>query len=86
MMRSNDELTPEERDAIARLPREANPPAGLEQATIAALAARGLLRRPRRRFDAALALAASVLLFAGGLVLGRFGGDTAPAPPADGRP
>jgi len=86
MMRSDDELTPEERDAIARLPREADPPAGLEQATVAALAARGLLRRPRRRFDVALALAASVLLFIGGLALGRFGGGIAPAPPADGRP
>ncbi|HUQ14954.1 MAG TPA: hypothetical protein VM094_02780 [Gemmatimonadales bacterium] len=85
MMRSDDELTPDERDALARLPREAVPPAGLEQATVAALTARGLLRRPRRRFDAVLALAASVLLFAGGLALGRFGGETAPAPPADGR-
>jgi hypothetical protein len=85
MMRSDDELTPEERDALARLPREADPPAGLERATVAALAARGLLRRPRRRFDIVLALAASVLLFAGGLALGRFGGGTAPAPP-DGRP
>ena len=86
MMRSDDELTPDERDALGRLPREAAPPAGLEQATVAALTARGLLRRPRRRFDAALALAASVLLFAGGLALGRFGGESAPVPPADGRP
>jgi hypothetical protein len=84
MMRSDDELTPEERDALARLPREAGPPAGLEQATVAALAARGLLRRRGRRFDVVLALAASVLLFAGGLALGRFGGGT--APPPDGRP
>jgi hypothetical protein len=86
MMRSDDELTPDERDALARLPREADPPAGLEQTTLAALAARGLLRRQRRRFDASLALAASVLLFAGGLALARFGGETAPAPAADGRP
>jgi hypothetical protein len=85
MMRSDDELTPGERDALAWLPREADPPAGLEQATVAALAARGLLRRPRRRFDASLALAASVLVFAGGLALARFGGETAPAPAADGR-
>ena len=86
MMRSDDELTPDERDALGRLPREADPPAGLERATVAALTARGLLRRPGRRFDAALALAASVLIFAGGLAIGRFGGATAPAPPADGRP
>jgi hypothetical protein len=85
-MRSDDELTSEERDALGRLPREADPPAGLEQATVAALTARGLLRRPRRRFDAALALAASVLIFAGGLAVGRLVGDTAQAPPADGRP
>jgi hypothetical protein len=83
MMRSYDELTPEERDALARLPREADPPAGLERATVAALAARGLLRRPRRRFAAVLALAASVLVFAG-LALARFGGEAAPAP--DDRP
>jgi hypothetical protein len=84
MMRSDDELTPGERNALARLPREADPPARLEQATVAALAARGLLRRPRH-FGAALALAASVLLVAGGLALARFGGETAPAP-VDGWP
>ncbi len=85
MMQSHDELTPEERDALARLPREADPPPGLEQATVSALTARGLLRRPRRRFPPALALAASVLLFAGGLALGRLGRESAQAP-ADGRP
>jgi hypothetical protein len=73
MMRSDDELTPEERDALGRLPRTATPPPGLEQATVSALAARGLLRRPRRRLDASLALAASVLFIAGGLSLARFG-------------
>jgi hypothetical protein len=86
MMRSDDELTPEERDALGRLTRDAEPPPGLEHATVAALAARGLLRRPRRRFDAALALAASVLLFAGGLAIGRFGGESASVPPPDERP
>jgi hypothetical protein len=86
MMRSDDELTPGERDALGRLPHEAEPPARLEQATVAALTARGLLRRPRRRFNGALALAASVLIFAGGLAIGRFGGYTAPAPLVDGRP
>jgi hypothetical protein len=81
MMRSDDELTPEEHDALARLPRTATPPPGLEQATVSALAARGLLRRPRRRLDASLALAASVLLLAGGLTLARFN----QAPPEDTR-
>jgi hypothetical protein len=90
MMRSDDELTSAERDAIGRLPRDAEPPAGLEHATVAALTARGLLRRPRPRLDAALAaaltLAASVLLLAGGLTIGRFGGESAPVPPTDGQP
>ncbi|HEY7482008.1 MAG TPA: hypothetical protein VH680_15950 [Gemmatimonadales bacterium] len=83
MMRSDDELTPQERDALGRLPRTATPPPGLEQATVSALAARGLLRRPRRRLDASLALAASVLLIAGGLSLARFGNQ---AMPEDTRP
>ena len=86
MMRSDDELTPEERDALSRLPRAAAPPPGLEQATVAALAARGLLRPPRRRFRAVLALAASVLVFVGGMVVGRFGTTSAPAAPEDRRP
>lgn len=84
MMRSDDELTPDERDALGRLPREADPPPGLEQDTVAALTVRGLLRRPGRRLHAAAAIAASVLLFAGGIAVGQFGGET--APPADGRP
>ena len=84
MMRSDDELTPEERGALSRLPRGTQPPPGLEQATVAALTARGLLRRPRRRLGVALALAASVALFLGGLAIGRFG--TRPAAPEDERP
>ena len=86
MTQSDDELTPAQRDALGRLPREAEPPARLEQATVAALTARGLLRLPRRRFVAPLALAASLLLFAAGLAIGRFGGETTPAAPADRRP
>jgi hypothetical protein len=86
MMRSDDELTAEERDSLGRLPRDAEPPAGLEQATVEALTARGLLRRRRLRFDAALALAASVLLFAGGLAIGRFGGEPATVTLSDDRP
>ena len=41
----NGELTRQERDALAQLPREAVPPAALEDATVEALLARGLLRR-----------------------------------------
>lgn len=85
-MTGPDDLTPDERDALRRLPRVAAPRPGLEEATVAALAARGLLRRaPRPRgIHPALAIAASVLLFLGGLVLGRLGG--ASPPPEDGRP
>lgn len=85
MMPIDDDLTPEERDALDRLPRETAPPPGLEQATVSALAARGLLRSRRRPIPPVLALAASVLLFAGGLALGRMGGPT-PAQPEDPRP
>jgi hypothetical protein len=86
MMQSDDELTPEERDALSRLPRAAAPPPGLEQATVALLAARGLLRPPGRRFRAVLALAASVLVFVGGMMVGRFGTTSAPTEPEDQRP
>ena len=52
MMRSDDELTPDERDALGPAPaRRGSRRPGLEQATVAALAARGLLRRPRRRLE-----------------------------------
>jgi hypothetical protein len=80
----NGDLTPRERDALAGLPREATPPETLEDATVGALLARGLLRRPapwhrRRPVEIGLAVAASVLLFLGGLAVGRRGGP-APAP------
>jgi hypothetical protein len=81
MMQSDDELTPGQRETLARLSREAEPPASLEEATMAALVARGLLRAPRRRLGGTLALAASVLLVAGGLALAPFGPpDTAADP------
>lgn len=86
MMRSDDELTPEEQDALGRLPRTASPAPELEQATVAALVSRGLLGRPRRRIGAPLALAASLLLFAAGLALGRFGAESSAALTDDGRP
>ncbi len=86
MMRSDDEFTPLERDALTRLPRSADPPPDLEQATVAALAARGLLRRPRRWRNPALAIAASLLLFAGGLTVGRFAAAPGAEMPDDGRP
>lgn len=80
MTRTDDDLTPEEREALRRLPREAAPPPALEDATVAALRGRGLLRRPPRprAIRPALALAASLLLFAGGFAVGR-GGGSAPS-------
>jgi hypothetical protein len=46
---SNDELTPEEREAMARLPRERMPSAGLEDRVVAAMRERGhLVRKPAR--------------------------------------
>jgi hypothetical protein len=83
MMRPDDELTPEERAALERLPRAAPPPPALEEATVAALAARGLLRR-RRWLGATAALAASLMLVAGGLALSRF--DSTAVAPGDARP
>jgi hypothetical protein len=76
-----DELTPREREAFDRLPREAAPPAALEEAAVAALRARGLLRSrtAARPLAIAIALAASVALFVAGLQVGR---REAGAPPA----
>ena len=46
---SNDELTPEEREALAHLPRERMPSAGLEDRVVAAMRERGhLSRKPAR--------------------------------------
>jgi hypothetical protein len=78
MTESTDELTPEERAAIDALPRAAAPPRGLEDATVAALRARGLLsparsRLPRRGIQLIAGLAAAATLFVGGLLLGRRG-------------
>lgn len=86
MTGTDDDLTPDERDALGRLPREAFPPPGLEDATVSALTARALLRPASRTrgIPPWLAIAASLLLFAGGLAIGRLGG--APRLVDDGRP
>jgi hypothetical protein len=72
----NGDLTPEERAAIARLPRETTPPAGLEDATVRALAEHGLLRprgapRTRGGLKWGLPAAAAIMLFTGGYFAGR---------------
>lgn len=66
---TEDDLTPEERDALARLPREAEPPPELEDRVAAELRRRGLLRSRRRGWIAGR-LAAAVVLFAAGLGAG----------------
>ena len=80
------DLTPDEREALDRLPRDAAPPPALEDATVAALRGRGLLRRTHRTpaIRAGLAIAASLLLFLGGLAIGRLG--ELPRPAEGGRP
>ena len=84
MTEPNGDLSPQEREALAALPREAAPPPALEEATVRALAARGRLRRPPRRrptpAELGLALAASALLFLGGLAVGRRAESPPPAP------
>jgi hypothetical protein len=74
----------EPNEDLTGLPREAVPPRALEDATVDALLARGLLRRrlPRRRpraVELGVAVAASILLFLGGVALGRRG-EAAPPP------
>ncbi len=82
MIEPNGDLTDSEREAIAGLPREAAPPAGLEETTVRALAARGLLRGAphpiRRGLERGLGVAAAILLFAGGYAAGRGGAGPAP--------
>ena len=75
MIEPSGDLTPREREALAALPRDAAPPPGLEDVTVAALRERGLLRPAapgrRRGLRLGLALAASVALFATGMLVGR---------------
>jgi hypothetical protein len=77
-----NDLTQAERRAFEALPREAEPPAGLEGRTVALLRARGVLAvplrplaTPTRRWHPAWlvgALAASLALFASGIAVGQF--------------
>ena len=77
-----DNLTPAERRAFEALPREVEPPRGLEDRTVAMLQSRGILAvplrplaaQPRRWQPAWLvgAAAASLALFASGMAVGQF--------------
>lgn len=79
-----DELSPAELSAFAALPREVPPRPALEERTVAALQARGVLPTPitaapshrrapeLRRFWIPVAAAASLAVFASGLAVGQF--------------
>lgn len=72
------ELTPEAREHLARLPGEAAPPRALEERTVRALRARGLLARSQRPWRLAVwvpvAAAAALVLFLGGVAVGQWMG------------
>jgi hypothetical protein len=76
----DDELTPEERDALAALRRDEPHNDLLEERTVRTLASRGLLhgRRRSRRWGWAAAAAACAVFFAGGFTLGRTKSNDAP--------
>lgn len=71
-----DDLTDREREELDALPRESHPRDGLEQRVVAALRREGLLRHaaplrlPLTPAWALAAVAASLVLFAGGFALG----------------
>jgi hypothetical protein len=77
-----DHLTPAERRALDALPREVEPPQGLEDRTVAMLQSRGMLAVPLRPVGATPrrwhpvwlvgAAAASLALFASGLAVGEY--------------
>ncbi len=71
----DDELTPEESEAFRTLPREHRPGDLLEERTVHALRARGLIRSPSSGFHLSPAwaiAAAAVAIFAGGFSLGQW--------------
>jgi hypothetical protein len=77
-----DDLTPAERRAFEALPREVDPPRGLEDRTVAMLQSRGMLAVPLRPIGVAPrrwqpawlvgAAAASLALFASGMAVGQY--------------
>lgn len=98
---TDEDLTREERDRLARARVAVEPPSGLEDRTVRALRERGLVRRPRPRAIAigAFAAAAAIVLAAGWAAMSRtaapsdgprfvlllFAGTEAPAGTADTR-
>ena len=76
-MNQDDPLTPDERAALERLPREMTTPSALEDRVVARLRESGAIRS-RRRVPALAAAAAILLLTAGGFALGRLTSGSAP--------
>jgi hypothetical protein len=88
-MNQDDELTPEEKRALAGLAGGPEPSAGLEDAVVSRLSRQGLIAQSRTRWTRwtrwALAAAAGIALFAAGLALGqRRGAPASEAGPAAG--
>lgn len=88
MPEDRDELSPELREELGSLPRERDPGGLLEERTVRALRARGILHPPRSRWLrprgagwkwVPTAAAAAVALFAGGFALGQWTGSRAVA-------
>jgi hypothetical protein len=76
---TDDELTPEQRDALAAARVPIPPPAGLDDRAVAALRERGLIAPPRRTVVMGwFAVAATLLLAAGWFGTGWFATRSAP--------
>lgn len=76
-------MNPEEPDDMSSLPREQSPPAWLEERIVAELKTRGRIHqtyRAHRWLAAAVAAAASFLLFAAGLAAGNYLNRSSEAP------
>jgi hypothetical protein len=71
-MTDNHELTPKEQAELAALPRERTAGRLLEERTVKALRARGLLHERRRASWLVAGMAASVALFVGGFAAGQW--------------
>ena len=70
---------------LGSLPREIDAPRGLEDRTVRALQGAGLLASSRRR-PLAWQIAAALVLFAGGIAVGRVSATAASAPPDPAQP
>jgi hypothetical protein len=72
-MSRDDELTPQEREALESLPRERMPGRLLEERTVQALHQRGLLRHQRMwtPLRVGMAMAAGLALFMAGMLYGQ---------------